>query len=89
MYTTDDISSVLDEVSLPTDIPQQPDSPPPPMETLPHPVLRTASLIPELDDLDKALQGFAALEEEAIKEDKEKEEEMLRQLEEDATKEIE
>ncbi len=48
-----------------------------------------SSIIPELDDLDKALQGFDVLEEETIKEEKEIEDEMLRKFEEDATKDME
>ena len=53
-------------------------------------VKRIASIIPELDDLDKALQGFGDLEEEELMEDDEDEDqEMLRKFEEDAIKDME
>ncbi len=82
MYSTDDISDVLDNGPLPAS--------PPPLEVG---VVQRGSLggalIPELDDLDKALQGFAIMEEEADKEERERDEQLLRQMEEDMAKEME
>lgn len=77
--TTEDIDAALDEVK--------------PAATNISSPAKSGSLIPELDDLDKALQGFTDLGEdlEDIEDDPviNDDEEMLKKFEEDAKKEME
>ena len=80
MYSTDDISDVLDDT---------PASPSPPEVGVAKRGSQGSALIPELDDLDKALQGFAIMEEDADREERERDAELLRQMEEDIAKEME
>ena len=68
--------------------------PPEPHPPEPHPPQENRresikSPLPELDDLDKALQGFAVLEEEREREEREKDEELLKQMEREIAKEME
>ena len=69
-YTTEDISSVLDDVVTP-----------PSSVTSHRDSKRSISALPELDELDRALQGFARMEEVATETAKQKELELLAEFE--------